>query len=210
MMNSPAICFVVLVENRARRGSFAGHPVIVSLVNELLVSALRPPALFDFPHIIRKSGEINKSNHKACHFQCIESLSPWQGQNLPLLVLLISPAVLFVPQTGRSCGHLRMNRRAVSEVLCFIFCLLFKRHCHLYVRSEQSTSMKSWHSKANAFQSMSLLQMQVAVPLEWVLRTFFLTARSQTRTHLQIILMSSEVQSLVLWHSWLIICSLAN
>ena len=69
------------------------------------------------------------------------------------------------------------------------------------MRSEQSTSMKSWHSKANAFQSMSLLQMQVAVPLEWVLRTFFLTARSQTRTHLQIILMSSEVQSLVLWHS---------
>ena len=29
-------------------------------------------------------------------------------------------------------------------------------------------------------------------------------------THLQIILMSSEVQSLVLWHSWPIICSLAN
>ena len=127
MMNSPAICFVVLVENRAGRGSFPGHPVIVRLVNELLVSALRPPALFDFPHIIRKSGEINKSNHKAGHFQCIESLSPWQGQNLPLLVFLISPSVLFVPQTGRSCSHLRMNRRAVSEVLCFIFCLLFQK-----------------------------------------------------------------------------------
>ena len=60
MMNSPAICFVVLVENRAGRGSFAGHPVIIRLVNKLLVSALRPPALLDFPHIIRKSGEFNE------------------------------------------------------------------------------------------------------------------------------------------------------
>ena len=128
MMNSPAILFVVLVENRAGRGSFAGHPVIVRLVNELLVSALRPPALLDFPHIIRKSGEINKTPHEACHFQCIESWSPWQGQNLPLLVFLIGPSVLFVPQTGRSCGHLRMNRRAVSEVFCIIFCTLFQKH----------------------------------------------------------------------------------
>ena len=127
MMNSPAIRFVVLVENRTGRGSFAGHPVIVRLVNELLVSAPRSPALLDFSHIIRKSGEIGKTNHEACHFQCIESLSPWQSQNLPLLVFLIDPSVLFVPQTGRSCGHLRMNRRAVREVLSFIFCILFQK-----------------------------------------------------------------------------------
>ena len=127
MMISPAIRFVVLVENRTGRGSFAGHPVIVRLVNELLVSAPRSPALLDFSHIIRKSGEIGKTNHEACHFQCIESLSPWQGQNFPLLVFLIGPTVLFVPQTGRSCSHLRMNRRAVREVLSFIFCILFQK-----------------------------------------------------------------------------------
>ena len=82
-MNSPAIRFVVLVENRAGRGSFAGHPVIVRLVNELLVSALRPPALFDFPHIIRKSGEIDKTNHEACHFQFVTLAGPESSSSCP-------------------------------------------------------------------------------------------------------------------------------